>query len=145
MMMRRLYGEPFYRGPDHRQDPSQRVSIVRGQRRGDDDAEFEPLATFFQLDPLTLVLTVVDVANLDAPRKDLPVVPVVLTGYLESTTDDEFDPDGTCHPGFIHDDLELTVEHGILLRLRDLVDDPFAQDLELGLWRMDEDDRLGDV
>lgn len=143
MVVRGLDRETFHCRPDDGQDSTHGVSIVRGQCRRDDDAEFEPLATFFQLDSLALILPVVDVADLDAPRKNLPVVPLILPGNLQSAVDDQFDTDGPGHPGFVHDDLELPVEYRILLWLLNLVDDPFAQNFEFGLGRVDENDRLG--
>ena len=147
MMVRRLDRETLNRSSEKGYDPAQRMSVVRGQRGGNDDAKLEPLTSLFQLDPLTLVLLVIDVADLYASAKDLPVVPgtVILTGDLESAGDDQLDSDRTCYPGFIHDDLDLTVEHGILLRLADLVDDTFPQNLQLGLGRMNEHNRLGDM
>jgi hypothetical protein len=155
-MMRRVRSglrETFHRRSKHGQDPTEWVSIVRRQRGGHDDGEFKPLTALFQHDPTSrrrrrLVwreIARIASHNLDHSREYLLFVPQSLARDLDSTGNDQFHTDSLGDPRFVHDDLDLPVQHLVLLRLLDLIHDAFTEDFEFRFRRVDEDDRFGDM
>ena len=143
--------EPFHRRSKHGEDPTEWVSIVRCQSSGDDDGEFKPLTPLFQHDPTSRgggrfvwrSIARIPSDDLDHSREYLLVVPVGLPRDLYSTGDDQFHTDSFGNPGFIHDHLDLTVQHLVLLRLLNLIHNPFSEDFEFRFRWVDENDRFG--